>query len=99
MTHVEYEQAARFIAEAGRVAVPAYAALPRGGIIGAVRIVECVERSESPWYMGHYGFVLADPHALPLLPLHGHPSLFDVADADSAPIASEIAALCWNNSP
>ncbi len=29
-----------------------------GAIIGEVDIVDCVEESESPWWMGPYGFVL-----------------------------------------
>lgn len=30
-------------------------------IIGEVDIVDCVTRSESPWFTGPYGFVLANP--------------------------------------
>ncbi len=36
-----------------------------GSIIGTVEIVDCVRRSESPWFVGEYGFVLRDPIALP----------------------------------
>lgn len=32
-----------------------------GAIIGEVDIVDCVEKSESPWFVGKYGFVLANP--------------------------------------
>lgn len=35
--------------------------LPRGAIIGEVDITGCVEKSESPWFVGKYGFVLAHP--------------------------------------
>ena len=35
--------------------------IPRGGIIGEVDIVDCVTSSTSPWFVGPYGFVLADP--------------------------------------
>ena len=31
-----------------------------GGVVGRVRIVDCVTQSESPWFMGPYGFVLED---------------------------------------
>ena len=29
-----------------------------GGIIGKVDIVDCVDKSDSPWFFGKYGFVL-----------------------------------------
>jgi hypothetical protein len=32
-----------------------------GVILGTVRLVTCVRSSESPWFVGDYGFVLADP--------------------------------------
>ena len=35
--------------------------LPRGGIIGEVDVVDCVTSSTSPWFVGPYGFVLANP--------------------------------------
>ncbi len=35
--------------------------LPRGALIGEVTITGCVERSASPWFVGKYGFTLANP--------------------------------------
>ncbi len=32
-----------------------------GAIIGEVDIVDCVTDSDSPWFVGEYGFVLANP--------------------------------------
>jgi hypothetical protein len=32
-----------------------------GGLIGEVHIVGCVEKSQSPWFVGPYGFLLANP--------------------------------------
>lgn len=32
-----------------------------GTIIGEVTITGCVEKSDSPWFVGKYGFTLADP--------------------------------------
>jgi hypothetical protein len=37
--------------------------LPRGAIIGEVDIVDCVTESQSPWFVGPYGFVLRNPAA------------------------------------
>lgn len=38
-----------------------------GGFIGTVEIVDCVTQSDSPWFFGPHGFVLADPQ-----PMHFH---------------------------
>lgn len=38
---------------------------PTGSILGTVEIDSCVTRSESPWFMGEYGFVLHNPIAFP----------------------------------
>jgi ASCH domain len=39
--------------------------LPRGAIIGAVELVDCVEDSESPWALaGHYHWLLCKPMLL-----------------------------------
>jgi hypothetical protein len=37
--------------------------LARGCIVGSVEIVDCVSDSDSPWFFGKYGFVLANPVA------------------------------------
>lgn len=50
----------------------------RGGIIGSVELVDCVERSDSPWFVGLYGFVLRDPQMLPFTPWKGQLGFFDV---------------------
>ena len=55
----------------------AFDALPRGGIIGSVEIVDCVAYSESPWYVGDYGFVLRNPKPLPFTPLKGALGFFE----------------------
>jgi hypothetical protein len=52
--------------------------MPRGGIVGAAEIVDCVTRSESPWFCGRYGFVLANARPLPFLECKGALGFFDV---------------------
>ncbi len=37
---------------------------PAGVIIGTVELVQCVSHSESPWFVGPYGFLLRDPRLL-----------------------------------
>lgn len=43
--------------------------LPRGAIIGEVDIIGCVSKSQSPWFVGRYGFVLRNPvvYATPIV--------------------------------
>lgn len=45
--------------------------LPRGGIVGMARIVDCVTECDSPWFFGRYGFVLRDAFPVPLIPCRG----------------------------
>ncbi|MDP2730797.1 MAG: ASCH domain-containing protein [Dehalococcoidales bacterium] len=34
--------------------------MPRGAIIGEVDIIDCVTESDSPWFVGKFGFLLAN---------------------------------------
>ena len=45
--------------------------LHRGGIVGEVEIVDCVSKSDSPWFCGDYGFVLKHPAARAFEPCKG----------------------------
>ena len=55
--------------------------LGRGYIVGSVEIVDCVSRSESPWFVGEYGFVLRSPIAFKkVIPYTGMLRFFDVPD-------------------
>jgi hypothetical protein len=56
---------------------PAMKELPRGGIVGTVDIVDVVEDYPSPWFFGHYGFVLANPKPCEFIPLRGQLGFFD----------------------
>lgn len=55
--------------------------IERGGIVGSVEIVDCVQRSDSPWFMGRFGFVLRDPQILPFTPWKGQLGFFDVPES------------------
>lgn len=54
--------------------------LPRGGVIGRVELLGCTETSDSPWFVGPVGLVLADPEPLPFLPCPGKLGLFEAPD-------------------
>ena len=50
-----------------------------GAIIGEVTITGCVERSDSPWFVGRYGFTLADAKLYDKpLPYRGQLGFFEV---------------------
>lgn len=52
-----------------------------GGIVGHVRITDCVATSSSPWFVeGGYGFVLADAKPLPFRPWKGRLGFFNVPE-------------------
>ena len=50
--NLEYEQWQRYVAIQD---------FTYGAIIGEVDIIDCVTESKSPWFVGKYGFVLANP--------------------------------------
>jgi len=60
--------------------MPSFEDLQRGGIIGSVELVDSVDTSESPWYMGQKVFVLRDPKPLPFTPHKGRLGFFDVPE-------------------
>lgn len=95
MTRDEHESAIYFAADAihadpGRLIASgertlkdlgfAFGDLERGGFVGTVEVVDCVQSSDSPWFMGRYGFVLRDPRPMPFVPWKGQLGFFDVTD-------------------
>ena len=81
MTTAEYDEAKEFaycIDES--IAIPPMPLLERGGIIGQVRLANCVAESASPWFCGPYGFGLTEAKPLPFAPCRGQLGLFDVSD-------------------
>src|SRR5690606_40713961 len=59
MTHDEYQDARDYAAKCG-VTIPHPSELLRGGIVGAATVTGCVDDSQSPWFYGKYGFVMAN---------------------------------------
>lgn len=84
MTVDEWEDGVFFAikARSGRGYPPANLPGPkqiqRGGIVGSVELVDCVTATDSPWFVGAYGFVLRDPQPLPFTPWKGRLGFFDV---------------------
>ncbi len=81
MTHDEYYCAADCIAAiAPLCAVPPFAALPRGGIVGTARIEGWLSQSASPWFFGPYALLLACARPVRFVPFKGALGFFDVPD-------------------
>jgi hypothetical protein len=80
MTREEYEAAEDFYYGrlSGTLGIPAPHELQRGGIVGEVEITRCVADSESPWFVGEFGFVLAHPKPLPFRACKGALGFFHV---------------------
>jgi hypothetical protein len=68
----QYDECIAFMAGRGvKVELPAYADIPKGGIVGEVEIVDCVTESRSKWFEGDYGFVLRQAKMLPFVSHQG----------------------------
>ncbi len=52
----------------------------RCGIVGIVDIVDCVEKSDSPWFFGPYGYVLRNARVVPFIPCSGMLGFFKWKD-------------------
>jgi hypothetical protein len=64
---------------------PADADLPRGAIIGTVRLVDCVRDSESPWARAdQWHWILADPRPCRPRPAKGQLGLWSLSPRDWA---------------
>jgi len=81
MTGYEYADAWNFCERNGLAKPPSFAELKRswcGGVIGSVELVDSVDTSDSPWYMGEKAFLLRDPKTLPFTELKGRLQFFEV---------------------
>lgn len=74
------------------------AALPRGGIVGMARIVDCVTEMDSMWFCGRYGFVLRDAFPLPLVPCKGALGFFAPPAEVNAAVAAFLRAKATGGS-
>lgn len=84
MTRSEYEDGLNHLLFYGgpQIDLPPMDQLVRGGVVGAVDIVDCVEHSESPWFFGPFGFVLRNPTPMPFMPWKGKLGFFNVPESE-----------------
>jgi len=81
MTREDYFACTLFIAPMRSAwRLPAFDVLKAqcGGIVGSVEITRCVAQSESPWFVGPLGFVLANPKVREFVPMKGRLGFFEV---------------------
>lgn len=76
----EYLEFEGFYGMDSRWKIPEPADLPKGGIVGTARIVDCVAQHASPWFFGRWGLVLADARPVKLIPVKGCLGFFDWRD-------------------
>lgn len=76
MTMDEYEDAADFMERLG-VVCPHPSQLVRGAIIGAATVTAVVKESDSPWFFGPRGLVMADAYQVPPIPAIGALGYFE----------------------
>jgi hypothetical protein len=67
-------------------------AMPRGGVVGMARIVDCVKEMESSWFFGKYGFVLKDAFPLALIPCKGALGFFALTPDTLRQVADAVRA-------
>lgn len=67
---------AAWLAERHRIRIPEM--LPHGGAVGIVQVTDCVNRSNSMWFRGPWGFVLREPRPIVFEPIRGTMGLFMV---------------------
>jgi hypothetical protein len=60
--------------------IPPREQIEKGGIVGAVDIIDCTTASESPWFVGDFGFVLRNPKPLPFVPWNGRLGFFNLPE-------------------
>ncbi|GLS46577.1 ASCH domain-containing protein [Methylobacterium brachythecii] len=60
-----------------------------GGIVGEAVVVDCVDRSDSSWFVGKFGIVMRDAKPLPFRPCKGALGFFVPEFAPSPQTARE----------
>lgn len=62
------------------IIVPGPDDLPRGGHVGSVEIIDCVDCSNSEWFFGSFGYVLRNPIEVSYMAAKGKLGFFNVGE-------------------
>lgn len=60
------------------IPMPPQGAFSMGGIVGRAQLTECVTESNSPWFVGPYGFVLEGSVPMEFTPARGQLGIFEM---------------------
>ena len=60
------------------IEMPQPSEFERGGLMGTVKLIDCVTSHTSAWFEGPYGFVLSDSHRIDFVSLAGKMGFFAV---------------------
>jgi hypothetical protein len=93
MTKADYEACALFCSSLPPLTLPEDFEFPSfeslkkecGGLVGVMRITDCVNQSPSPWFCGPYGFVIEAATSNPFIPYKGSLGFFNVDLLESEP--------------
>ena len=80
-TQAEHDAAVAFVRgfnQSLAAAIPALENLPRGGIVGMVKITDCVKKHSSPFFVGPWGWVMTNPYPITFRAMIGMPGIFNV---------------------
>lgn len=80
MTRDEYDNAYLDYVDVCGLGLPPFESLDRGGVVGSVDIIDCVQAHPSAWFCGTWGLVLRDPRPLSFTPYRGELGFFNVPD-------------------
>lgn len=72
------------------VPLPHRAAFELGGVVGRAKITDVVDESDSPWFFGPHGLVLADPHPVTFLAHPGRLFFFQLRDSAQDTLTVEV---------
>ncbi|MBB4286204.1 hypothetical protein [Roseospira goensis] len=97
LTRAEYEDARDVMVRIG-VACPHPSDLIRGAVIGSVTVTAVVNASDSPWFFGPRGLVLADPKDCDPIPARGALGFFRWFGGGEPLLAAPLMRH-WPNGP
>jgi hypothetical protein len=69
--------------------------MPLGGVVGMMRIDDCVSDMDSRWFYGKFGFVIGKAFPLPLIPCRGQLGFFKLDVQSMAETAAALRAMAW----
>ncbi len=69
--------------------------LPVGGIVGIAEITDCVEKAESDWFFGPFGFKIENAKELPFHPCKGKLSFYKQEYPKNKEIEEYLLAGGW----